>query len=541
VTNFQKLFPVKIDLIHNKGFKWFSNENIFVKGCFFDEKSNFYEKDALLNYFSDIKTEKDFKIKISNANGIFTVIINSENQIFTANDTSRIFPLFYTIKHNNFYLSDDVFNLINKTGEKEINDNSLTEFFSAGYTSGNKTLLKNIFQTQSNEYLIIDKTAKNFKSEFFYSYAADKIHSASYNNLKISAINATENAFKRMINSLNNRQVVLPLSGGYDSRLIALMLKKYHYQNVLCFTFGKKNNFELENSEKTAKLLGFNWIFIEYTSELINNYLETKTFKEYVNYTGKFSSMPFLQEYFAVKYLKDNKLIDENSIFIPGHSGDLLGGSQFVKVIPDNLKISDIPKLILKKKFFYNTLSSSQKRVLKKTIKHNLFKFNPDYKNKIAYTVFEDYDIKEKITKFIFNSTSVFNFFGYEQRFPYWDKELLNFYKTLPAQYKKMKLLYDEILTDHFFKPNGLNFEKEIQSSLFTIKIQKIKNKIKPLLPTFLMSRILSKTDWKNYKKITDKMLFSMKQNKYPVNFKIKKYNEIIIRWYLSFIENILK
>lgn len=530
----------KINLTHNKGFHWFSNENIFVKGCFFDNENNFYEKENLLNYFTNVKTFDDFYNKINSANGIFTVIIQSTDFLMIANDTSRIFPLFYSFHNNLLYLSDDIISLKNKLKITELNEQSITEFSEAAHTLGKKTLLNDIFQTQSNEYLLFEND-KLIKQSFFFSYSTKKINPSPYINLKNEAIQVFEESFNRLIISLNNRPVALPLSGGFDSRLIAVMLKKHNYKNVTCFTFGKKNNFETHNSKKTADALNYKWIFIEYSKELVAGFIDTDIFKEYLHYAGKYSSMPFLQEYFAVKYLKENNLIAENSIFIPGHSGDLLGGSQFIKVIPENLKSSKIPSLILKKKFFYNSISDSGKQKIKKTIKTSLLSFNSDYQQYIPYSVFEDYDIKEKLSKFIFNSTSIFNFFGFEQRFPYWDKKMLHFFKTVPFKYKKMKLLYDDILKNYYFKPFNVNFEKEIQSSLSMIYIQKLKNCIKPLVPNFFRKQLLSKNDWKNYKDITDEMLISVKKNNLPQRLKIKKYNEIIIRWYLLYIKGLIK
>jgi len=206
--------------------------------------------------------------------------------------------------------------------------------------------------------------------------------------------------------------------------------------------------------------------------------------------------------------------------------------------VPENLKPSGIPKQIAKKKLFFNTVSTADKQKIKTTIRALLSSFNPNYQQDIAYSVFEDYDIKEKITKFIFNSTSIFNFFGYEQRFPYWDKEMLLFFKNVPFKYKKMKRLYDTVLINHYFKAFNLNFEKEIQSSFVSVYVQKFKNRIKAFLPYRLRKRFLIKNDWKNYEQITYQMILSAGKNNLTVFKNIKKYNEIIIRWYLLYIKN---
>jgi len=522
----------------NKGFNWYNYKNIFVKGCFFDAESNFYEKENLCSFFKDIESKKELIKKLSEINGMFTILIKQADFIFLAGDIAGMFPVFYSILNNKLILSDDI-KTFQTTGFKQFDEQSINEFTNTAHTLEKKTILKNVYRLQSSEYIIFKNN--KIEQQFYFSYSTKQTIKKPHLQLKQQAIKIFDEAFKRLIISLDNRQVILPLSGGYDSRLIAVMLKKYNYENVICFTFGRKNNAEVENSKKTAKLLDFKWLFIEYSEELIKGYVETDTFKEYIHFTGRYSSMPFLQEYFAIKYLRDNNIIENNSVFIPGHSGDFLAGSQLVKVINERVNIEDIPALIVKKKFFYNKKIGTTTIKAENRVKELLYSFNKDYKENIAYSVFEDYDLKEKISKFIFNSTGVFNFFGYEHRIPFWDKELLLFFKNVPFEQKKMKSLYDGILKNYFFKPYNLNFEKETQPTLQEILFQKIKNKIKSVLPFFIKEKFLKKNDWKNYELITKQMENSMNKNNIKFNSKVNSYNEIIIQWYLNFVKDLIK
>ena len=531
---------VTLTLKNNKGFHWYSNKNIFIKGCFFDSENNFYEKDNLISFFTNIKDDVQFIEKIKEINGIFTVLIKLNNKTLIASDTTRIFPLFYTFKNNSLNISDNIEYLKKKFGNHEIDENSSNEFLASGYTLGNKTLLKNIYTLQSNEFIIFDKNTIKEKG-FFFSYATKKVNNSEYLELKKLAIEAFENAFNRLIKSLSNRTVVIPLSGGYDSRLIAVMLKKYNYKNVICFTYGRKNNLELNNSKKVADTLGYKWIYIEYTNELIENYIDTEKFKKFAHYTCNYISMPSLQDYFAVKYLSKNNLIPSDSIFIPGHSGDLLGGSQFLKVIPENLKSSEISNLILKEKFNHNKISKKSKETIQNTVKQLLLGFDENYHNNIPYSVFEDFDMKEKIAKIIFKASGGYTYFGYEHRFPYWDKELLFFFKNVPIKYKKMKLLYDDILKNYYFKQYYVKFDKELQPTLSQIYSQKIKEIIKLIIPKFIIKSFLRKNDWLNSQTITDEMIKSLKKNNLHYNANIKTFNDVNIQWYLYFCKNLIK
>ncbi len=80
-----------------------------------------------------------------------------------------------------------------------------------------------------------------------------------------------------------------------------------------------------------ADSLGFQWIPVVYTEKMVEGYMQDDAFYDYVRYTSNWVSMFFMQEYFAIRYLKEQQLIPEDSVFIPGHSADFFAGSQFLK------------------------------------------------------------------------------------------------------------------------------------------------------------------------------------------------------------------
>lgn len=527
---------MKISLRENKGFTWQKNERISLKGYFYFE-GVFVEKKQAINFLEAIPTKEDFLEIVPKLNGVFTILIRFDNFLFITTDTTRIFPVFYTFQKNETFISDDILFLKNTLKIEEFDSLAEIELKASLHTHGKKTLLKNVFQLQSNECICFENNdLKN--SSFTFSYAQRKELKTNYNELKNEAISVFQKAFERLKKSLDGKTAVIPLSGGFDSRLIAAALYNLNYTNIICYTYGRKDSFEIENSKKTAKTLKFSWHFIEYTDELIKDFSSTNEFKDFAHYAGKCSSMPNLQEFFAVKYLKEQHLIPKNAVFISGYAGDLLGGSQYIKVIPKKLKSSEIIDLILSSKFINSKLSSKNRKILKTEIAKKLMNFDENYLNKIPSTVFEDYDIKEKISKYIFNSASFYTFFGYEVRFPFWDKEVLTFFKNVPIEQKEMKKLYDDILVKHYFEPNNISFEKELQPSLKVLLSQQIKNKIRPFLPAFLKQKFLKKNDWINYDPITKELLMCMDKQHLKTKLYYHSYNEIIVKWYIYFCKN---
>jgi asparagine synthase (glutamine-hydrolysing) len=523
-----------INLNQNQiGFKWIKAENFYFKGYIFDLNERLYSGEELADYFTGIKSYSDFEERVSYANGCFSVIYQKEELLYAACDIIRSFPLFYKRLNGEWIISDNAYFLLGKNGNDEINELASKEFLATGYVTGDETLVTGIHQVQAGE--IIRFEDEELKKKFYFTYRISATNDYEYIELKSDGIEIFNNSFKRFIASLNGRTVVIPLSGGYDSRLIAVMLKKYEYEKVVCFTYGRPGNPEIEISGKVAEILGFKWINIEYSDELIRNYLNDNVFRDYYKYSGNLVSMFFMQEYFAVKYLKDHNLIPDESIFAPGHSGDFLGGSQLNK--HGNLglyeNIWDLTNGIYYVKYCYlRPKSVDKERILKRIQKTLEEKFTGN--SDLSYSIHEDWDFKEKLAKFNFNSSTIYTFFGYEFRFPFWDREIVNFFKILPIQVKINKYLYNDILCNEFFEPFGLNFENELQVSDSVLKWQRVKNRIKYLLPNFLLRFFMTKLDNLYYNEITQVMIDDLALKGKKIRVHGNFFNSLIIQWYME-------
>jgi asparagine synthase (glutamine-hydrolysing) len=248
---------------------------------------------------------------------------------------------------------------------------------------------------------------------------------------------------------------------------------------------------------------------------------------------GHGTSMFFLQEYFAVSYLKEHKLVPDDAVFIPGHSGDLIGGSQIIKTFNPDISREEVLDRFFKVKNIYQTVSKEMKKKLEEQFKPWFWQ----RENHHPASVFEALDIQEKIAKVIFNSSLVFDFFGYEKRFPFWDLALLQFFLKLPFEHRVMKKLYDSVLINEFFKPYDLLFDKELNPRKEELLRQKVKNRIKTYFPVFIKECLLQKNDWKNYRQAVKPLQDEMKSKGYNFQFKGKSYNEILIQYYLYLIE----
>jgi len=522
---------IKIDLHRKKGFSWHSNSNIYAIGYLFDENDNYYEGKKMLKYFCSVCSDNEFLSKIKNANGVFSVVIVVDYKVFVAVDKTRFFPLFFSTTTSNLLITDSIYN--EKFADFEYDKLSLEELKACGFVLEDRTLLKKVFQVQAGEYVFFNKN-KVRKKDFYFKYLSKKATFSTFYDAKNQAVVRFEKAFERFVKSLNGLPVVVPLSGGFDSRLIVVMLKKFKYKNVICITYGQKGNKELSNSEKTAKKLGYKWIFVEYNKINVGSYLESDVFKDYFAYSGNGTSSPFLQEYFAALYLKNEKLVPENSIFIPGHVGDNIGGSLFRKFFNEDISFRSMHRKIFESNIFFTFLPPRYAMKIKKNLKNQLWRDNlkQDF---IPFSVFENWFFKERLAKFIFNSSHVFTFFNYQIRFPFWDDELVDFFKHLPFEYKIDKKLYDAVLIDEYFKKFDVYFEHELKEKSASIFMKNFKIFVRKFMPNFLIRNRLQGNDWLMSNELINQMEQCLNDNNVKYYKRVKKYNGISSQYFANF------
>ena len=528
---------IRLFLTKNNGYKWFSNGGIHFKGYFWDRLGNLYNGNGALRFFEGI-SEIDQLIATANTiNGSFCLLIIQNDTAFLLSDIIRTFPLFYRKSTVGFDVSDDAY-AINEKNDT-LNPLSIDEFEGTGFVFSNRTLFNEIHQTQSGQ--IVHLFDNSIEIVDYYTYLTHNYFHASYNELRQTAKKVILDSFARFVKSLGDRQVVICLSGGYDSRLIACMLKYYNYKNVLCITYGnKERNPEIGISQQVACELGFKWQFVEYDEELIKGYFTSPPFNAYYKYVGNFANMFMMHEYFAVKYLSGLNLIEPDAIFVTGHSGDFLGGSQITKFnLKMHMNIDNMVSSIFHTKLVFQTSKLNLENKIKDNIRIDINHVLSKYPESYGHSLIENWDMKEKLSKFIASSSTVFDFFGYEYRLPFWDKELVDFFKNIPIGLKINKLLYDALLKEEFFGIYGLNFIKEIQPGNFKIKFQIFKDFVKRYIPESIIYLLSKREDYHNYKLITMPMLSELSSVKKTTGTKVKYQNTLLIKWYLHKVTEI--
>jgi len=465
--------------------KWTFRQNgqdrICVRGYLF-WNNQLFRKDDLVNLVQYL----DYHNLLSLAqvsNGFFTIIKKIRNEIIALTDRIRSMPVFYGKKGKDIYISDNPYWILINIGSGKIDLNSKREILALGYVTGPETIYEEIKQLQAGEIARVNSENQEINDERYYRYLYSIEHKEGFNVLLEKLDEAVNNTFSRLIKVLDGRPAVIPLSGGYDSRLVATMMKKFKYDNVICFSYGKIGNLESRVSQEVAQNLGFRWEFIPYSNEDWYSWHRTKEMAEYIKFASSFSSVAHIQDWPAVWQLKKNRIISEDSVFIPGHSGDFIAGSHITDIYNCYGKIKNKQKLINAILNYHYNLYKWPKRdleIFKKKITDLLSDFNNDIFENLL-NAFEFWDWQERQAKLIVNSVRVYEFWGYDWLIPLWDFELAGFFLKLPLEYRLNKVLYEFYIKREYEKTLRMNER---------LGYNKKKNSIKQILRS-LVKRIL--------------------------------------------------
>jgi|SRR5690554_1224128 len=450
-----------------------SCENLILIGeCFINNviQTPDHLKEYLCAYING-----DFEAALRKINGFFSVILHHNESIYLISDKLRTRPFFYSNKPSKV-ISDNFYSIFDNSDQHVLDYLSCEEYLHTGYVTGCETLAKNIYQVEAAQIVKIDKKGELSRKNYWYFVPERNLIKENkkeywYKELDTALKQATE----RLLKLANGKQIVIPLSGGYDSRAIALYLKKSGYKNIICFTFGRNNSHEVAMSQRIAKALDLEWHNVEYTRAMWDSIKISTDFSDYIDRISSGVSVANIQVYPAVKNLVQKGVINKDAIVVPGHTGDFVSGGHFTEYDLDRSVICDYAKKIITKRHYNQS---------KDAISHELFsKIScSDFFNKIngcnvnnEVVIAEAWECRERQSKFISNSNRYYDFFGLSWWMPFWDNDFIDVWEKVPYELRLNTVLWNDFVNEKMVDFAGVAAPIGRSDAKKNI-IQKIKN-----------------------------------------------------------------
>lgn len=407
---------------------------------------------------------------LPHCNGNYAFVIHLETNLIATTDYIRSYPIHLIKVDQEYTIADHMPSSI--LDRLNINNENCEEFLMSGYVLGNNTVFDDFISLQPAEIINISDDHYNIKKYFILN--TDPLRKETVNENKsiyekMDRLFLT--TFKRMIKTNPNvRKWVIPLSGGHDSRLIINYLFRLGCKNVICFTYGNENSKEVEISRLAAEALKFEWHFIDYFNNEQAKLHDNNLLNEYISYSFNGCNLPNVLDLLAIKKLKDNGIITEEDVIVPGHTAFTESESNEVFKFK---KVGDAIDYVFST--HYNLYEPKNKILIKNRLK---ILFNNSNQTPESFPDF--FNWHERQVKYIGNCVRAYEFFGLSWHMPFWEKEIISFWQSIDYKDRigrkilmaasKEKLFVKELLAvpiiDKFSKPKNVSKFKKIPLGL---------------------------------------------------------------------------
>jgi len=417
-------------------FPGYADENLYVAGRAF-ARGRLIAGAAWRDYFRDCRTWNDFTARIAACNGFFAVILKTGHGVMMAADRVRTLPLFYT--SDGQWAGTHALALREKTAASQYDPHAVREFFAVGHVTGPRTLIRTIKPVEAGQTVHILDGRIEVRDYFQYLHGQPEQMGEEERHRRMDAM--LEEVFNRLLAHANGRTIVLPLSGGYDSRLLAFMMKASGYRDVLCFTYGREDNYDAVQSRRVARHLGLPIHFVNSTQTPHKAIYHSEWLEKLDAHGFNLTAIPNMQDMPALLRLKQEGRIPDNALLISGHSGDFVSGRHLDNLRPasDGLTRREIAENILRLQY---SIFPPDKRDKERYASH-IDALLP-HKDSDASDLYEHWVWRERQAKFLVNSMRVFEVLGHDWHLPLWDNAFMDFFLTLPKNWRKNQRLYRE-------------------------------------------------------------------------------------------------
>jgi len=396
----------------------------------------------LMSDYSRLKLEHI--LSIMNYPGAF--IMESTKYVIASVDAIGSYPIFFHTSKKKFIVSNSARQLQKNMELYDWHKLSVRELAMAGYVTGADTVIRGISQLQSGGWLLFDKRESLFEQGRFYTYKPIPEEGISDEEWVDQLDSVMCNIARRMIDRLDDREVVLTLSSGLDSRLLACKLHEAGYAKLRTVTYGPPNNWEAIGAQEVAKRLGVPWEFIGVSRESAGDIFRSDDRKNYSKFADGLFSQAMFQEYIAMYQLNQMGVDRDATVLLNGQSGDFISGAHVQKhFFSEGANLQTIVDYIINKHYsLWGSLKTTEFCTHMRDKVGGIIGVDKDVSlsgSQLA-SLYEFWEFQERQSKWVIHGMRAHDYFGFCWQLPLWDMELVKFFARVPYRLKIEQRLY---------------------------------------------------------------------------------------------------
>lgn len=381
--------------------------------------------------------------------GFFAIAAFWHGQVLIIADRIRSIPLFYTA-------TGSVSLSANELDSPMLEPLACAQFTELGYTTGSSTLFHSVYQLQAAEWVCLGA-----------GQITQQRYAAFLPQVAVPALDVEQNFVhwhqeldrlmaalaRQCLELFNGRQLVVPLSGGYDSRALLVALVRAGASDLLCFTFGRRGSREMYKASQVAEALGVRWIPVYYNASTWRRVRTASWFDDYLIYAANGVSCPTVQVLPAVMKLKASGDIKPTAVLLPAHTGDFLSGGHLPPLAND-ATLEQLANFLWNKHFRLWHLNPEGEK-LRSCLELQLACIKNHMPDVTAIQLAEYWNWQERQSKFIVNSNRYYESLQLDWWMPLWQHGAMQFWQEVPQSLRRNCLLWRSWIDKSMLEVSG--------------------------------------------------------------------------------------
>lgn len=369
-------------------------------------------------------------------------------------DRQRSRPLVAARVSGRWLIADQIENLRGRV-PFEPNEEAVSIFPHFGYTLSSATLISGVHDCPAACEMILASEPK-FRPYMKFSLLADAVDNQDEFNDQFTK--ALDTVFSRLLAEVGDRQLIVPLSAGHDSRLILTWLRRHDAKNVLAFSYGTDEAWERDIARQVAKALGYPFIFVHQTENEVREAWQTPSGERFLRNAWGGTSVPHRQDWFAVKQLVERGVASDDAIVLPGHS--VPSGTGLESPEGTKADMDFVARLLARK---------TEQNQVQTVLSHPAFRRAlSEAADQVGFgdrelsnaELLQWFSLRERQAKFITNSVRVYEHFGLGWAMPLHEPEVWSARRRASRQLLAGRTGYDQFVSSAFQNMTGLSIPR---------------------------------------------------------------------------------
>ncbi len=374
-----------------------------------------------------------------------SIVRQREDELLAVVDEGRAFPLFFhESRDHGILLSDDPRRLARETNDRSRDEETVPEALASGFVIGRRTLLRGVRQLRPGDILRA-RTGPNGPTLSIDEAAPPPLSTRDNDPDRRARMEELgeiwERVTRRLVRNLDGRPAILPLTGGFDSRLLAILLREARYEPILCLGSYRAHHWEATIARDVADRLGHRWRHFGAEPNQWKIWYRSAERRRFTRHADGAGACPSLLEWPALYELRKSGEVPPTAVIVSGHFGDAVSGS----VLPAHPVSGSDPveaalSHLLEHRYVLNPLPADARDVLRRRLRGSLERLLPGARD--GEDLIERWETREFQPKMIGNARRTYEFFGLEWTFPYRDPELIDFWRRVPRRDRRGAALH---------------------------------------------------------------------------------------------------